>query len=110
MTVLVLAGLVLAMAGGPVSPSPSETKTADTAEIDGTINSSEEAVAFARNVDEVKGHLRASIRLAGDGQPEEAQFHATHAYTDYWKEARGGRSVPRSRPPTNRSQRSSKPN
>ena len=93
LTAVVVAGVVLAMAGGPVDASPSGTVAAaqtdqtDRIEIDANVDSNEEAVAFARNVMEVKGHLQASVRLAGDFQPEEAAFHAEHAYADYWNES-----------------------
>ncbi|PSP43731.1 hypothetical protein BRC68_06015, partial [Halobacteriales archaeon QH_6_64_20] len=79
LTAVVVAGVVLAMAGGPVGALPSGTVAAaqtDRIEIDANVDSNEEAVAFARNVMEVKGHLQASVRLAGDFQPEEAAFHA----------------------------------
>jgi hypothetical protein len=79
----VVTAMVVAAAVGPAVASAAEQTETDV-QLDGEIDSREEAVLFARNVDEVKGHLRASIRLAGNYQPEEVQFHADHAYTDYW--------------------------
>lgn len=83
---IVLAALLVALPVSPVAASQD-----DSTQLDGSIDSAEEAVLFARNVAEVKGHLYASVRLAGDLQPVEAEFHAEHAYTDYWAEgsARG---------------------
>lgn len=87
---VVVAAVVVTAAVGPAAASPTRQARTDVA-LNGEIDSSEEAVLFAHTVDEVKGHLRASTRLAGDRQPEEAAFHACHAFTDYWTEgsARG---------------------
>lgn len=78
-TAVVFAALLIALPVSPVAASQD-----DSSQLDGSIDSREEAVLFARNVAEVKGHLYAAVRLAGDLQPVEAEFHAEHAYTDYW--------------------------
>jgi hypothetical protein len=82
----VVAAAVVVATVGPALASPAGQAGTDV-ELAGEIDSREEAVRFARNVEEVKGHVRASIRLAGTYQPGEVEFHADHAYTDYWNES-----------------------
>jgi hypothetical protein len=83
---VIVAALVVGATIGPSVASTTTSEESDDAQLDENIDSMEEAVLFARNVREVKGHLRASVRLAGDFQLSEAEFHAEHAYTDYWAE------------------------
>jgi hypothetical protein len=80
-----MAALLVATAAVAVTGSTAETQTNDT-QLDESIDSMEEAVLFARNINEAKGHLRASVRLAADFQPAEAEFHGQHVFTDYWAE------------------------
>jgi len=82
----IVIGALLVATAVFVAAGSAETAQDNEPQLDESIDSMDEAVTFSRNINEMKGHLRASVRISADFQPSEAEFHGEHAFTDYWAE------------------------
>lgn len=81
-----LAGIAAAAGGGTGTdrgPPGSDGTTTTPAKSGDGDRSLDAAVAFARNVEEVRGHLASSVTLLETGRREEASLHASHG-PDYY--------------------------
>ncbi|WP_232685638.1 PGF-CTERM sorting domain-containing protein [Halobacterium zhouii] len=77
---LVLVSLLLVPTGA-VARSPVGDVAPNTVE---RTTSAEGDVAFARTIEEMKGHLVVSVQYAETGDTKAAARHASHPYAEYW--------------------------